>query len=135
MSSPLDLPPPGIVRPDMRKQLVRPKIPGVVRILDTGSMRPMIDHDQDVFVDSTPMDQIKEGDFVLYEHKARGINAAHRVKRVRKAANGEVYFQCEGIGNHGVPDNIAVDKTNYLGRFQLPVKDYLETPSNPLHHE
>lgn len=123
------IPPPQKVVPDMRKQLVRPKA-GKVLLHDTGSMRKSgVVGDTWVDMETPPIEDIKEGDLIIYEHPARGIMTAHQVKRVRKAGNGGIYFQCQGTSN-GEADNINVDKTNYVGRFVIPSKAKLEATSS-----
>lgn len=115
------IPPPKKVVPDMRKQLVRPKA-GKVLVSDTGSMRPLIMGDTEVDLETPPMDQIKEGDDIMYQDTAKGGIAAHRVKRIKKAGNGGIYFICEGIGNHRVPDAINVSSADYIGRWKVAPK-------------
>lgn len=114
------IPPPGKVIPEMGK-IVRPTA-GKVFIRDTGSMRASgFIGDQWVDMETPKMEDIKEGDFILYENPAKGVITGHEVKRVKKAANGGIYFLCKGSSN-GEIDNINVDHTNYIGRFTIPSK-------------
>jgi signal peptidase I len=87
---------------------------GLVRILATGSMRPLVEHTLILPLDPIPYRDLRIGEVAVYRHDRTGLVVAHRI-----VARQFDWFVMKGDSNRA-DDTGFMTRANYLGVVHLP---------------
>jgi signal peptidase I len=88
--------------------------PSFVRIIDTGSMHPIVSHELFLPLDPIPYGNLAVGMVAVYRHDRTGLVVAHRIVGRQFS-----WYVMKGDSNPR-PDSGFMTQDNYLGVVHLP---------------